>query len=132
MIAVTGANGLLGSYIARELIQQKQEFIAFKRADSDTSLLADVSHLIEWRNVDMIDPVSLEENVKGISAVIHAAAMVSFSRKKKDQLYAVNVLGTRNVVNACLLNGVKKLVHISSVAALGRQKDQTILDENHK
>jgi dihydroflavonol-4-reductase len=132
MIAVTGSNGLLGSYVIRKLLEEKRQFVALKRENSDLSLLADVNHLIQWRIADVLDPVSLDESFKGASCVIHAAALVSFNPAKAKQLYNVNVEGTRNVVNACLQNNINKLIHISSVAALGRQKGQTLIDESNK
>lgn len=132
MIAVTGANGLLGSFIIRKLIDQKEKFIALKRSDSDISLLHDVRDQIQWRTADVLDPVSIDEGLIGVTHLIHAAAMVSFNPRARNLIYKVNVEGTKNVVNACLANHVKKLVHISSVAALGRLKGQISIDENHK
>jgi nucleoside-diphosphate-sugar epimerase len=64
--------------------------------------------------------------------VIHTAAIVSFNPREKDRIYEVNVIGTRNVVNACLASGIKKIIHISSVAALGRLKGQEHVSENNK
>ena len=60
MIGVTGANGLLGSFIIRKLVDEKARFVAFKRKASDISLLADIEGFIEWREMDLLDPVSME------------------------------------------------------------------------
>jgi dihydroflavonol-4-reductase len=132
MIAVTGANGLLGSFIVRKLLEQKKPFFAIKRAGSDTSLLSDVEKYITWRNADVLNAVDLEEALQGATSVIHGAAMVSFNPAHEKKIFHVNVTGTRNVVNACLAANIKRLVHISSVAALGRQKGQSLIDENNK
>lgn len=132
MIAVTGANGLLGSFIIRKLLERKESFVALKRANSDTSLLRDIEGQFEWRVADVLDPVGLEEALNGVSHVIHSAALVSFNPAHEQRILDINVLGTRYVVNACLANNIKKLVHISSVAALGRTKGQTIIDEQNK
>ena len=132
MIAVTGANGLLGSYIVRKLIDENQSFVALKRKNSDLSLLSDVTSKIKWIDADVTNPVALEEAFADVTHVIHAAAIVSFNPRLAKTLFEVNVNGTRNVVNACLAAGVKKLIHISSVAALGRLKGDTLIDENHK
>jgi dihydroflavonol-4-reductase len=132
MIAVTGGNGLLGSFIVRELIKSGQPFVALKRSNSDVSLLQDVQDKITWRDADVLDPVSLQEALHEITHVIHAAAMVSFNPRLERAIYNVNVLGTRNIVNACLSNRIKRFLHVSSVAALGRQKDQTLIDEDNK
>lgn len=132
MIGVTGANGLLGSFIVRKLIEEGKPFVAFKRRDSDVSLLDDVSNLIQWREFDLLDPISTDEALQGLEAVIHAAALVSFDPRKANLLTRVNVEGTRNVVNACLANDIGRLIHISSVAALGRMKEQSRVDETNK
>jgi dihydroflavonol-4-reductase len=132
MIAITGANGLLGSYIVRKLLEEQKEFVALKRHNSDISLLADVNSKIKWIDADVTDPVALEDAFENVTHVIHTAAIVSFNPRMAKKIFDVNVNGTRNVVNACLSQGVKKLIHISSVAALGRLKGQTEIDENHK
>lgn len=132
MIAVTGANGLLGSFIVRKLIGSNEPFIALKRAGSDTSLLSDVSEKITWRDADVLDPVALSEVLENVTHVIHAAAFVSFNPRRAAHIMDINMMGTRNVVNACLARQVKRLVHISSVAALGRQKNQKDVDETNK
>jgi dihydroflavonol-4-reductase len=132
MVAVTGANGLLGSYIVRKLLEEKTPFVALKRKDSDTSLLSDVASGIQWRDADIMDPVSLEEGLQGVTRVIHTAAIVSFNPGRAREVMDINVQGTRHIVNACLEKKIERLVHISSVAALGRQKGQTFLDENNK
>src|SRR5690349_14333062 len=132
MIAITGANGLLGSFIVRKLIESKKPFIAIKRTGSDVSLLKDVAHLITWKDAGVTEEDAIQEALQGCTHVIHTAAMVSFNPRLKRKIFNVNINGTRNVVNACLLNNVQRLIHISSVAALGRQKDKSDVDESNK
>ncbi len=132
MVAVTGANGLLGNFIIRKLIEQNESVLALKRHDSDISMLADIEDRITWCDADILDPVSLYEAFEKATHVIHTAAIVSFNPRKAKAVMDVNVQGTRNVVNTCLALGVKRLVHISSVAALGRQKNQTLINEKNK
>lgn len=123
---------MLGSFIVRKLLAQGEPFIALKRKNSDVSLLADVQSSIQWKDADILDPVSMGEALENVSEVIHAAAMVSFNPRDARKIFRVNVEGTRNVVNACLIGQVKKLVYISSVAALGRLKGQSEIDEGQK
>ncbi len=132
MIAVTGANGLLGSFMVRKLVAESIPFVALKRQTSDVSLLNDITSEINWRDADINDPESLAEAFSGVSGVIHAAAVVSYHKRDKHNLFKVNVEGTKNVVNACLSVGINRLLHVSSVAALGRQKGQTFTDETNK
>jgi len=130
MIAVTGANGLLGSFIIRKLIDLRLPFVALKRTGSDTSLLADVADAITWREADVLDVIALEEALEGVTVVIHTAAIVSFNPRRAMEVMEHNVEGTRHVVDACLRRQIPRLVHISSIAALGRQKKQNIIDEH--
>ncbi len=132
MIAVTGSNGLLGNFVIRKLIAQGEQFIALRRSDSDVSLLEDIADRITWRNADIMDPVSLREGLHGATQVIHTAAIVSFNPRRANEVMDINMMGTRNVVNTCLDHNVKRLVHVSSVAALGRQKGQRLIDETNK
>ncbi|HTJ51236.1 MAG TPA: NAD-dependent epimerase/dehydratase family protein [Cyclobacteriaceae bacterium] len=132
MIAVTGANGLLGSFIIRKLIEQKETFVAIGRENCDTSILKDIESHITWRYADINDPISLTEALEGVTHLIHTAAIVSFNPRDSKKIFDTNVLGTRNVVDACLDVGITRLVYISSVAALGRQKNQMLINEQNK
>lgn len=129
---ITGANGLLGSFITRELIAQGEDVVAGVRAQSDLSLLADVKSKVNFAEADVLDMPQLQAAFAGADTVIHAAGFVSFNPRKRDQLFQVNVEGTRNVVNTCLALGVRKLIHISSVAALGRTKGVKKISEESK
>lgn len=130
MIGVTGANGLLGKFVMEGLTSQSIPCFGIKRPTSDTSHFKDLS--IDWKQADILDLTSLQEAVKGATTIVHTAALVSFKSNDDELLYKTNVEGTRNVVNACLQQGVDRLIHISSVAALGRQKGVTEIDEGHR
>lgn len=132
MIAVTGANGLLGSFIVRKLKERNETFKALRRASSDISLLKDIQDEINWCEADICDPVSMEEALEGVTSVIHAAAVVSFNPGDEKRMFRVNVDGTKNLIDVCLRKGIKRFVHISSIAALGRQKEISTIDENSK
>jgi dihydroflavonol-4-reductase len=132
MVAVTGANGLLGSFIIRALHQRNIPFVALKRKNSDTSLLADLGDQVTWRTADLLDAVGLEEVLRDVTAVIHAAAIVSFNPRKARAVIENNVQSTRNLVNECLTRGIPTFIHVSSVAALGRQRNQRFVDETNQ
>lgn len=133
MYLITGCNGLIGSYIARELLAQGQQIRAIKRPESDLSLVEDIASQIEWLEGDVLDIFSLSDAMKGVDCVIHAAAMVSLTSREHDKMFRVNVEGTENVVNTALETGVKKLCYISSVAALGTPDEgKYTIDENVK
>jgi len=131
MIAITGANGLLGSHLLRRFLTEKMPVIGVKKLDSETNHLSDLTH-VEWRDADILDTESLEEALRGSTTVIHTAAQVSFNPRSKKKMFEVNEGGTRNIVNACLALKVNHLIHISSVAAIGRQKGFNYVNEESK
>jgi dihydroflavonol-4-reductase len=126
MYLITGCNGLIGSFIARRLLLAGFAVAAIRRADSDLHFIADIASQIRWIEADILDISSLKEAMQGMEYVIHAAALVSFQSRDFAQMRQVNIAGTTNVVNLCLELGVKKLIYISSVAALGATQGLTI------
>ena len=95
-------------------------------------LIADCKDRIEWIEGDVLVPETLGQGMDGADGVVHAAAFLGFEgRKSVDQLMNVNVNGTANVVDAAVENGIRRLVHVSSIAALGRPQNETAcLDES--
>lgn len=132
MIVVTGANGLLGSYVVRKLIEANTPFVAMRRKHSDITSLSDVSDSIQWVEGDVTDPDALIEIFSKATGVIHTAAVVSYHKQDEEIIKSINVEGTRNVVNACIATGIKRLLHVSSVAAIGKEKGQQLIDESSK
>ena len=129
MILVTGANGLLGSFICKELSANGFAFKALARTSSDLSLLEDLprDHLVFG---DILDHGSMEEALEGISCIIHTAAIASFHKKDRRLMHQVNVEGTRKLVNLALKGNMRYFLHVSSVAALGRSNRAGSVDEN--
>jgi len=126
-ILVTGATGLVGSAIIKELLLSNHHISALYREGSDRSQLPFDMSRVEWREGDLLDVVALKEAVKGIDYVFHSAATVSFVPKYQQQMYNINVTGTANLVNACLESKVSKFCHVSSVAALGQADSKKIV-----
>lgn len=129
-ILITGITGVLGSRIAQKF-SELGEIHGLRRAKAQINLI-DQSFPIIWHEGDLLDPISLEETLKGIDLVIHAAGLVSFDDSDKNQLYKTNWEGTTNLVNAMLELGVQRIIHVSSVAALGKAPDQALIDESQK
>lgn len=115
-ILVTGAAGLLGSELVKQLLDKGYKVVAIYNKTPITFSHANLT----IRQCDILDPTALEEIMEGISQVYHCAALVSFNPKEKNLLFKINIEGTENVVNTCLNANVQKLVHASSVASLGR------------
>lgn len=130
-ILITGITGYFGSQLAKEFCQLGQ-IHGLKRKNSRLDLLTGTSFPVKWHEGDITDLDSLLDAMKGIDLVIHAAGMVSFSPKEEDILYKINSEGTANLVNAMLATGVKRLVYISSIAAIGRTTEIKEYDETFK
>ena len=128
-ILITGATGLFGSYLSKKFMEEG-EILALKREHRSKGLLENSDSGITWVEGDILDPLSLEEAMENVDMVIHSAGMVSFNPGDEIKLRSINVTGTANVVNAMLAKGVKKLIHISSVSALGRTAEAKVSDEN--
>lgn len=122
MILVTGGTGFLGSHLLRKLVNVGQQVRALYRKEIPHQV-KDIQHKIEWIQGDVLDVVALEDAMQGVDKVYHCAAVVSFTPGDHDRMMKVNIEGTANVVNLAIdAGGVRKLVHVSSVAALGRAK----------
>lgn len=127
MIFVTGASGLVGSHLIQSLIEKGLQVRALYRISIPTFKGADK---VSWIKGDILDVASLAEAMQDVSQVYHCAAIVSFSPKQASTMLHANVEGTANVVNACIQYQIKKLVYVSSVAALGRIRQGLPVDEN--
>lgn len=121
MILVTGGTGFLGSELIKQLTKQGLFVRATRREKSTIPALIKDNPLIEWFIADINEPSTLEDAFDGITKVFHCAAFVSFNPKDKKQLFHVNIDGTSNIVNLCIENNCR-LLHVSSVAALGNAK----------
>jgi nucleoside-diphosphate-sugar epimerase len=132
IVFVTGGPGLLGSYLIRSLLADGRRIRAIYRKQQGDLLTARENAQIDWIPGDVLDVVLLRESMQGVTDVYHCAGMVSFHPARYDAMRAVNVDGTANVVNAALECGVRKLVHVSSVSALGRKRNHAVITEDVK
>ncbi len=129
-ILVTGATGLVGSTLTRRLVEQGASVRILHRPTSRMDLLGEVAGHVEHAPGDVTDPESVAAAMRGITHVYHAAAHLGTgSRRDEATLFRVNVAGTAHVVDAALSEGIERLVHTSSIAALGRMPDDDVLDE---
>lgn len=123
----------MGAYILQALVQSGIAVRAIRRTDKTPFFLpAEIAAKVEWVPGDVLDVVALADAMEGVDAVIHSAAVVSFHRQDKERMQQVNVEGTANVVNMALEQGVRRLVHVSSVAALGRTPQNELANEERK
>ncbi|GAB4125061.1 MAG: NAD-dependent epimerase/dehydratase family protein [Raineya sp.] len=129
---ITGATGLVGSYIAKQFLEKGYTIKALKRAHSDTTWLGEWAKQVQWVEGDIFDLELLKSSIKDEDVVVHAAALVSFRSKDRKAMMQTNVEGTANLVNVCLDKNIKKFIHISSIASLGRKKGIVEIDEESK
>lgn len=126
MILVTGGAGLVGNELIKQLLASGKNV----RAIYNKTPLADFkSPGLEQMQCNILDVVTLQEAMSGIEQVYHCAAVVTFNPHRKQEMFKINIEGTANIVNAALDAGVKKLVYVSSVAALGRIREKQPITE---
>ena len=116
LVAVTGATGLVGNNVVRFFLKLGFDILAVVHPEEGLQSLEGLS--VRVVRADITNPEQIKEALKGAEAVVHAAGLVSITEASKHKLEAVNVEGTKNVIEACKANGVKKLIYISSIHAL--------------
>lgn len=115
-ILVTGSTGFIGSHLCRALVGAGEHVRAFHRASSSLEGLAGLA--VEHAIGDVTRPDTLSAAMQDIEVVFNCAAMLGLSGDPR-QMYSVTVEGTHNVLRAAHQAGVRRVVHTSSVAALG-------------
>lgn len=131
-ILITGANGLVGTYLIKELLGSGVQLVGLYRSGLPSTLSQAEIDQVEWVQGDILDVTLMSDLMAECDTVYHCAGLVSFNPRMASKLMKVNVEGTANVVNAALENGVKKLVHVSSVAAIGRKRNNETVSEETK
>jgi len=130
-ILVTGGTGFIGAYVIRDLLQKGFTNIhAIKRASSPTEMIQDFYDQVQWSECGLLETASLDKIIQNVDAIIHCAAIISLNPSDRKMMYRINVEGTANIVNLALTHQLKKVIHISSIAAIGRPlKSETITEE---
>jgi len=124
---VTGGTGFIGSNIALRLVERHWDVRILERPGSSRELLE--GGPFEFVCGDVLEADTLPNAMQGIDVVFHAAGVVDYWNQGVERMYQVNVEGTRNVVEAALASGVRRLVHTSSIAAIGYSTDGRPCDE---
>jgi nucleoside-diphosphate-sugar epimerase len=128
MVLVTGGSGFVGQHLVQQLSAQGAAVRALYHNHPPTGLLAKLGN-VQWMKCDLLDVYAVEEAMYGISSVYHCAAIVSFDPSRREEMLHFNAESTTNIVNEALLQGIDKMVHLSSVAALGRTGEQKTITE---
>jgi UDP-glucose 4-epimerase len=121
-ILVTGGSGLIGSHLVESLVADGENVRCFVRTTSNLSFISNLDIDIVYG--DLKDFESLRKATEGIDIVYHLAAISRLHLNMPLQEYqAVNVEGTRNVLEASRIAGVKKIIYTSSIEAVGPTQD---------
>lgn len=144
MILITGTTGLVGTHLLAKLLEKTEPsqirgiFRSSEKKDFSIAIInrvygkkiADLALDIEWQKADILEIPELEKAFKKIEFVYHCAGLISNSPSMQSILRKVNIEGTANVVNLAIEYNVNKFCHVSSIATLGKSKDNGIVNEN--
>jgi dihydroflavonol-4-reductase len=126
-VLVTGATGFLGGWLVKRLLAEGHDMRIIKRASSSLEELEGLK--LDIVSGDVTDANSLLNACRGVDTVFHLAGLIGYSRLQREAMHAVNVVGTKNVIDACRACQVRKLVYLSSVVAIGASFDKVPLNE---
>jgi dihydroflavonol-4-reductase len=125
---VTGANGFIGSHIVDLLVRKGYRTRVLLRHGCNTE---NIEAHVRQGNVevfwgDLRDPHSMRKALKGISFLLHSAALTDLSATRKD-LFEVNVHALKNMITTLSIQGIKRFIHISSIGTF--DKNQKTINE---
>ncbi len=128
MVIVTGATGHIGNVLVRELLARDLSVRVLVLPNDDIRPLAGLN--VETVYGDITDPESLKSAFTGADIVFHLAGIVSIMTGMAAVLEKVNVGGVRNVIEACRVCNVRRLVYTSSIHAVAEPPHGTVIDES--
>jgi len=120
---VTGASGFIGGHVVAALIESGAEVRAFD--------LRAPARDVEFVAGDVLDPEAVGRALDGCDAIFHLAAIYSYARADLSVMEAVNVTGTRTVLEAAVRAGVRRFVHTSSCATCGPVAGRRATEADH-
>ena len=125
---VTGAAGFIGHHVVRVLAERNDVQVrALIRPGEDTQNLEGLD--IERVEGDIRDLDAMTRATKDCDHVFHLAAIYALWMREPQRMWDVNVVGTTNILNACIVNRVRRVVYTSSIAAVGLRPDTQVSDE---
>lgn len=118
---VTGGFGFLGQFIVQALLDHDAgaKVLVLGRTQRQTFLGVENSERVRWIQGGLSQPETYSEELVGVDAVIHVAALVSFRKSDEKAIFQANVTGTRALTQAALEAGCKNFIFISSISAVG-------------
>jgi nucleoside-diphosphate-sugar epimerase len=130
-VLVTGATGLLGSHTVRALLDSGHAVKAFVRSPEKAQrVFAGRKGPFEITKGDIGDAASVESALRGCDGVVHCAAAIAVDFANDPQaLIETNVTGVRNVIGTAVDQGLRRIIHVSSIVLLFRS-DGTLVTES--
>lgn len=132
-VFVTGAAGFIGSHVVKRLAEEGCEVVALVLANDPARALLgwpeELSRRVTRVDGDLSDPGRLARQMEGASLVIHLAAIYAIWLPRPALMWEVNVEGTRHVMSAAKVAKVRRVVHTSSIAAVGSRPGKELADE---
>ena len=125
-VIVTGASGHVGANLVRALLDEGRHVRVLVHKDRRGIEGLDVEEV----QGSVLDIESLERAFQDVEVVYHMAVYITLQMDEWPMCKAINLDGTRNVVNACLKTGVQRLIHSSSINALSQEPERTLIDES--
>lgn len=132
-VLVIGGSGFIGSHLAERLCLKGYKVAVLVRKNSDTKFLKSLG--VELRLGDLLEPNSLMGVFSGVDTVFGVVNVKPAGKSPKEyekELYRLHIDGTRNLIKACKVNNVRRLIYFSSVAAIGYQKGVNFYDESSR
>ena len=141
MIVVTGGTGLVGGHLLLDLIRKDQPVRALiRKGGNPQKVLAIWKHYgsnaesllrkVEWVPIDLTNKPEISEILEGTDELYHCAGKISFNPRDNKEMYRINVEATSNIVNTCLEAGNIRLLHVSSIASIGKSDQELLAEEN--
>lgn len=132
MILVTGGSGFVGGHLVRRLAATGVPLRALYNSRPPKGDMRSLPN-VEWMQCDLLDIYAVEEAMQGVTDIYHCAAIVSFGPSMAAQMLHFNPESTANIVNQAVLQGIRKMVYVSSIAALGRNGEQSkVINEDQE
>jgi dihydroflavonol-4-reductase len=128
MNLITGATGHIGNVLARNLLDRGERVRTIVLPDEDLAPIEDLD--IDVIEGDILDQSSVQKAVQGVDRVYHLAGLISILPGKDEKVHRVNFEGTRNVLMASLMSGVKRFIYTSSIHALANVPHGITIDEH--